>query len=248
MKKASIITIGNEVLSGQTLDTNAAYLGRRLLSIGIPVVSCYTVGDEVDLIVRGLGLASRDAGLVLVTGGLGPTGDDLTRQACAKFLGVELQLRDELLRKIRDFFTLRDLQMRERNKIQAYIPAGATALENKIGTAPGFTACKNDKLFFVMPGVPEEMVQMFEQSVLAKLSEFAGEQVVVVRKLKCFGTGESKIAELLGDLCQRGRNPLVNCTVRAGVITLDIVATAGDKAKAEEMAEKDERLVYELLG
>ncbi|UCF44071.1 MAG: competence/damage-inducible protein A [Planctomycetota bacterium] len=248
MKKASIITIGNEVLSGQTLDTNVAYLGRRLHSIGIPVVSCYAVGDEVDLIVRGLDLASRDASLVLVTGGLGPTGDDLTRQACAKFLGVELQLQDELLQKIRDFFTLRDMQMPETNRVQACIPAGATALENKIGTAPGFMACKNEKLFFVMPGVPVEMKQMFEQSVLAKLSEFAGEQVVVVRKLKCFGTGESKIAELLGDLCQRGRNPLINCTVRAGVITLDIIATAGDQAKAEAMAEKDEKLLYKLLG
>ncbi|UCC21973.1 MAG: competence/damage-inducible protein A [Planctomycetota bacterium] len=248
MKKASIVTIGNEVLSGQTLDTNAAYLGRKLLSIGIPAVSCYTVGDEVDLIVRGLELASGDADLVLVTGGLGPTGDDLTRQACAKFLGVDLQLQDELLQKIRKFFAMRDLQMPEANTIQAYIPTGAKAIENRVGTAPGFTACKNDKLFFVMPGVPVEMKQMFEESVLSRLSEFAGKQAVAVRKLKCFGTGESKIAELLGDLCQRGRNPLINCTVRAGVITLDIIATAGDKATAEGMAEKDEKLLDGLLG
>jgi nicotinamide-nucleotide amidase len=103
-------------------------------------------------------------------------------------------------------------------------------------------------LFFVMPGVPVEMKQMFEQSVLAKLSEFAGGRVVVMRKVKCFGTGESKIAELLGELCHRGRNPLINCTVRAGVITLDIIATAGDRAKAEEMAEKDEKLLDGLLG
>ncbi len=248
MKKASIVTIGNEVLDGQTLDTNAAYLGRKLLSIGIPVVSCYTVGDEVDLIVRGLELASGDADLVLVTGGLGPTGDDLTRQACAKFLGVELQVQEELLQKIREFFSVRDMQMPEANTVQAYIPAGAKVLENKVGTAPGFMACKNDKLFFVMPGVPVEMEQMFEESVLARLSEFAGGQVVVVRKLKCFGTGESKIAELLGELCHRGRNPLINCTVRAGVITLDIVATGRDKAKAEEMAEKDEQVICGLLG
>ena len=248
MKKASIVTIGNEVLSGQTLDTNAAYLGRKLLSVGIPVVSCYTVGDEVNLIVRGLELAGGDADLVLVTGGLGPTGDDLTRQAFANFLGVELQLQDELLQEIREFFVLRDLQMPEANRIQAYIPLGATAIENRVGTAPGFMACKNDKLFFVMPGVPVEMKQMFEESVLSRLSEFAGKQAVVVRKLKCFGTGESKIAELLGDLCQRGRNPLINCTVRAGVITLDIIATAGDKATAEEMAEKEEKLLSELLG
>lgn len=248
MKKVSIVSVGNEVLSGQTVDTNAAYLGSKLLSIGIPVVSCFTVGDEINLIVRGLDLASQDAEIVLVTGGLGPTGDDLTRQAFAEFLGVELQLEAELLQKMQGFFSLRKVPMPETNKIQACIPAGATVLENNLGTAPGFMVCKNDKLFFVMPGVPVEMKQMFEQSILVKLSEFGGGQVVIVRKLKCFGTGESKIAELLGDLCDRGRNPLINCTVRTGVTTLHIIATASDKVKAQEMAEKDEKLIVGLLG
>lgn len=248
MKKASIVSVGNEVLSGQTVDTNAAYLGSKLLSIGIPVVSCYTVGDEIDLIVRGLGLASQDAEIVLVTGGLGPTGDDLTRQAFAEFLGVELELQAELLEKMQDFFSMRKVPMPETNKIQAYIPTGATVLENKLGTAPGFMVCKNDKLFFVMPGVPVEMRQMFEQSVLVKLGEFGGGQVVIVRKLKCFGTGESRIAELLGELCDRGRNPLINCTVRTGVITVHIISTSEDKDRAQEMAEKDEKLIGRLLG
>ncbi len=248
MKKASIVSVGNEVLSGETVDTNAAYLGSKLLSVGIPVVSCYTVGDEIDLIVRGLGLAGQDAETVLVTGGLGPTGDDLTRQAFAEFLGVKLQLQAELLERIEGFFSVRKVPMPETNKIQAYIPTGATVLENKLGTAPGFMVCKNDKLFFVMPGVPVEMKQMFEQSILAKLGEFGGGQVVIVRKLKCFGTGESKIAELLGELCERGRNPLINCTVRTGVITVHIIATSEDKDVAQEMAEKDEKLIVGLLG
>ncbi|MHC4148105.1 MAG: competence/damage-inducible protein A [Planctomycetota bacterium] len=248
MKKASIVSVGNEILSGQTVDTNAAYLGSKLLSVGIPVVSCYTVGDEIDLIVRGLGLASQDAEIVLVTGGLGPTGDDLTRQAFAEFLGVELQLQAELLQKIQDFFSVRKVPIPETNKIQAYLPTGATVLENKLGTAPGFMVCNNDKLFFVMPGVPVEMKQMFERSVLSRLSEFGGGQVVIVGKLKCFGAGESKIAELLGELCERGRNPLINCTVRTGVITLHIIATAEDKDGAQEMAEKDEKLIVGLLG
>ncbi|GAI08335.1 unnamed protein product, partial [marine sediment metagenome] len=99
MKKASIVSIGNEVLSGQTLQTNAAYLSEKLLSIGIPVVSSYTIGDDIDLIVRALNLASSDADVVLTTGGLGPTDDDLTRQAFAKFLGTELQLQNVLLQK-----------------------------------------------------------------------------------------------------------------------------------------------------
>jgi len=256
MKKASIVSIGNELLSGQTISTNASYLSERLLSIGIPVISSYTIGDEIDLIVRALNLASSDADIVLATGGLGPTDDDLTRQAFAKFLGCELQLQEELLDKIQQRFANRNLQMSAKNKIQAYIPAGAKALENNLGTAPGIRAeytCpeqgrRKGKLLFALPGVPLEMKQMFEESVMPELQRFAGDQVVIIRKLKCFGTGESNIAEMLGDLMQRGRNPLINCTVEHGVITLTINATAEDKDTAQQIAEKDEKLLRDILG
>ena len=248
MRNASIISIGNEVLSGQTLDTNAAYLSTKLLSIGVLVVSSYTVADNIDLIVRSLKLASDDADVVLATGGLGPTDDDLTRQAFAKFLGTELQLQNELLRKIQDFFTSRNLQMPQKCAIQAYIPTGAKALANNIGTAPGIMAEVKGKLLIALPGVPSEMRQMFEESVLPEIKKLATDQAVVVRKLKCFGTGESNIAELLGHLCRRGRNPLINCTVEHGVITLQIIATAKDENRAQQMAEKDEKLLTKLLG
>jgi nicotinamide-nucleotide amidase len=248
MRKASIISIGNEVLSGQTVDTNASYLSGKLLSIGIPVVSSYTTGDDIDLIVRMLNLASGDADVVLVTGGLGPTDDDLTRQAFAKFLGSELELQGELLEKIQNIFTRREQPMPQKNKIQAYIPAGAKAIENNLGTAPGIRAESKGKLFFALPGVPFEMKEMFEKSVFAELKKFAGKQAVVVLKLKCFGAGESVIAEKLGDLMQRGRNPLINCTVQYGVITLHIIATAEDKGKAQRMAKKDEKTLRNILG
>ena len=248
MRKASIISIGNELLSGQTVDTNASYLSEKLLSIGIPVVSAYTSGDDIDLIVRMLNLASDDADLVLVTGGLGPTDDDVTRQAIAKFLGSELELQSELLEKIKNIFVLRERPMPERNKIQAYIPAGAKAIENNLGTAPGIRAESKGKLFFVMPGVPLEMKRMFEESVFPEIKKFAGKQAVVVLKLKCFGAGESAIAEKLGDLMRRGRNPLINCTVQYGVITLYILAAAEDKDKAQQMAEKDEKRMRNVLG
>ena len=251
MIKASIISIGNELLSGQTLDTNASYLSDKLLSIGIPVVSSYAVGDDVDSIVRALNLASDDADVVLTSGGLGPTDDDLTRQGFAKFLGAELQLENELLERIEDFFTGRNLQMPERNKVQAYIPSGAKALVNNIGTAPGITAEVKGKLLIALPGVPSEMKQMFEESVSPELrrlvSEF-GPVGMVVRKLKCFGAGESTIGELLGPVMQRGRNPLVNCTVEYGIITLHIIATAKNKDKAQQMAGKDEKLLRSILG
>ena len=248
MKKASIVSIGNELLSGQTVDTNASYLSGKLLSTGIPVVSSYTVGDDIDLIVRMLNLASGDADVVLVTGGLGPTDDDVTRQAFAKFLGVELKLENDLLEKIQDFFSRRNLQMPAKAKVQAYIPAGAKALTNNLGTAPGIRADIKGKLVIAMPGVPLEMKQMFEESVFAELKRFAGKQTVVVLKLKCFGAGESSIAEKLGDLMQRGRNPLINCTVQYGVITLQIIATAEDKERAQRMAEKGEKALRNILG
>ena len=248
MRKASIISIGNEVLIGQTVDTNASYLSGELLSIGIPVVSSYTVADDIDLIVRALNLASSDAELVLTTGGLGPTDDDLTRQAFAKFLGTELQLQNELLQKIQNLFAKRNMQMPEKNKVQAYIPAGAKALANNLGTAPGIIAQVKSKLLIAMPGVPSEMKQMFEESVVGELKRFATEQALVMRKLKCFGAGESDIAELLGSLCQRDRNPLINCTAKHGVITLYIIATAKDKIQAQQMAEKDEELLRNILG
>jgi nicotinamide-nucleotide amidase len=248
MRKASIISIGNEVLSGQTVDTNASYLSGKLLSIGIPVVSSYTAGDDIELIVQMLNLASGDADVVLVTGGLGPTDDDVTRQALAKFLGSELQLQSELLEKIQNIFAHRERPMPEKNKIQAYIPAGTKAIENNLGTAPGIRTESKGKLFFAMPGVPLEMKQMFEESVLAELKRFAGKGAIVVLKLKCFGAGESVIAEKLGDLMQRGRNPLINCTVQYGVITLHIIATAEDKGKAQRMAKKDEKTLRNILG
>ncbi len=248
MTKASIVSIGNELLSGQTIDTNASWLSGRLLSIGIPVVSSYTVGDDTDSIIRSFNLASSDADLVLATGGLGPTDDDLTRQAFAKFLDTELQLKNELLQKIQDFFTNRNLQMPQKCTIQAYIPAGAKALANSLGTAPGIMAEVKDKLLIVLPGVPSEMEQMFKEAVLPELKGFVADQAMVVRKLKCFGAGESNIAELLGNLCRRGRNPLINCTAEHGVITLHIIATAKDKIQAQQMAGKDEKLLRNKLG
>ena len=247
MIEASIVSIGNELLSGETVNSNAAHLSAELLTIGIPVVTSYAIGDEVDAIVLAFERACTDADIVLATGGLGPTDDDLTRQAMAKFLGVELQLHDDLLEKIERFFAGRALPMPMRNKIQAYIPAGAAALPN-IGTAPGIRAESRGKLFFALPGVPMEMKRMFAESVAPELKRLAGGQAVIVRKLRCFGAGESTVAELLGDRMQRGRNPLINCTVSSGVITLHVVASARNEPEAEQMARKDEESLRSVLG
>jgi len=246
MKKASIVTIGNEILSGLTVDTNASFLAIELQNIGIPVVSSYSVGDEIDAIARKLEMAGSDADIIVTTGGLGPTDDDVTRQAFAKFLGVELEFREELFKKLQDYFKLRKFPMPEKNRIQAFIPAGAEAIAN-IGTAPGILASWKGKLLIALPGVPREAEKMFE-SIVPELKQYAGTQALEARRLKCFGAGESTIAEMLGDMMRRDRNPLINCTVHEGIITLHIIAQAESKEKAVQMCEKDEKLLRRKLG
>jgi len=248
MKKASVISVGNELLDGQTVDTNAAFLGSELLCLGIPVTRRFTVGDEIDGIVRMLALACQEADFVLVTGGLGPTADDLTRQALAAFLGVELELRQDLLGQIKAFFDSRGRAMPQVNAIQAHIPAGTEAIPNDLGTAPGILARREGKVIAIMPGVPFEMRQMFGQSVVPVLREACSGQVVVVQRLRCFGEGESAIAERIGPAMQRGRNPLVNCTVDHGVVTLHVVATSDEPGKARRMADQEVESLRARLG
>jgi nicotinamide-nucleotide amidase len=248
MASASIVSIGNELLNGHTTDTNATFICQRLLSIGVPAASVYTVGDDISQIVRALKRAAEDAELVIATGGLGPTDDDVTRQAFAEFLKAELVFQEELLEHIRGFFERRGLKMADNNRVQAYLPAGAEAIANSLGTAPGIWAEIKGKVLVAMPGVPSEMKEMFESSVLPKLKVPAEGQVVVVKKLKCFGTGESNIAAMLGELMRRGRNPLVNSTVDCGVITLHIVAAEKDRKQAEELADKYVGIVRGRLG
>lgn len=251
MKKASLVSIGNELLSGQTVDSNAAFLSAKLLAVGIPVVSCYTVGDDIDSIADKLELASKDGDIVLMTGGLGPTDDDVTRQGLAKLLGTQLQLQEELLEKIDSYFASRGLQMPAKSKAQAYIPAGTKAIANNLGSAPGIMAELQNKLFIALPGVPSEMKGMFEESVLAHLTELVAKQgqvAIAVGKVKCFGASEAKIAELLGSMMERGRNPLINCTVAFGTITLHITATAKDAKLAQRLVQKEKKTLIDLLG
>jgi len=251
MSRASIVTIGNEILSGITVNTNAAYLADKLLSVGLSTVSSYTVTDEIDSIVRAIKAALEQADVIITTGGLGPTSDDITRQAVAKFLGVELELKKELLDKIEEFFSERGRQIRENNKRQAYLPAGTSVIENEIGTAPGIRAEKNEKIIFCLPGVPAEMKGMFESCVfgeLKRLVEESEQPVTVLRKVNCFGAGESAIAGMLEPFCARDRNPLINFTADCGVITVHIEASGKDYNEATKIAEAEQEKLVERLG
>jgi nicotinamide-nucleotide amidase len=246
--RACIISIGNELLDGQTVDTNAAFLGSELTGLGIPVASRFTVGDDLDKIVRVLGLACEDAEVILVTGGLGPTADDLTRQAVAAFLGVELQLKEELVRDVTAWFAHRGVPMPEINKTQAYLPVGAEAIANEMGTAPGVLARWDGRMIAVMPGVPFEMKEMFRRSVAPVLRAACADQAVAVRHLRCFGAGESAIAERIGPMMERGRNPLVNCTVHEGIVSLHVIASAAEADQAERLADRDAEILRAKLG
>lgn len=243
-----IISIGNELLSGQTVDTNAAWLSGELFEMGIATVGSWTVPDEQPRIVAAIRQASLDGNLILITGGLGPTDDDLTKQAVAAWLQVELEFHPKLLAQISDFFEKRGKKMPSKNRSQAYIPVGSTTLDNPLGTAPGFWACKDNTFLAVMPGVPAEMKRMFADQVMPRIAHSIEGPAVVSGKLRCFGAGESDIAQKLGDLMERGRNPLINCTCGSGDIVLHIVATAREKKTAQAMIEEDKTLLRKCLG
>jgi len=136
---AAIISIGNELLNGHTVDTNSNWLCGRLLSISIPVVYSCAIIDDIEEIKNAIEYASGKADIILITGGLGPTDDDLTRDGIARFLGVELEYHSEIEERIKKFFAARKCPMPEKNKVQAYLPAGASEIENSLGTAPGLT-------------------------------------------------------------------------------------------------------------
>ena len=247
MKSSCIISVGNELLCGHTVNTNAAYLGQRLMELGLPVIEAVTVGDDIDQIVTTIQQAGSHAEIVIITGGLGPTDDDVTRQAVARFLGVDLVQDDRLLEQIQAFFVDRQREMPARNAIQAHIPAGAEAIENPVGTAPGIYAQVETTQLFVVPGVPSEMRYLFDHWIAPKLETERGKQALAVRRLNCFGIGESDLAERLGDLMRRDRNPLINCTVHFGVITLHIMAAGPDQQQAEDLAQADEAALRDLL-
>ena len=247
-KNASVICIGNELLSGETIDTNKAWLGRELTILGIPLSVAFTIRDDVDVIADTIALAAAQSDIILITGGLGPTDDDVTREGLAKYLGVELELHPEQLKVIEDFFKARGSVMAEKNKCQAYLPAGTEFIENPLGTAPGILSKCEGKIIACMPGVPSEMKNMFHDSVKGVFSDFGKQQSVVVRKLKCTGAGESTIAQALGDEMLRGRNPLVNCTCHGCVITLHVIATAENADRASAMADEKVGQLNQLLG
>jgi nicotinamide-nucleotide amidase len=223
---AEVISVGTELTTGASLDTNSQWLSLELAAIGIPVSYHTTVADDLAALAGVIRTAAARSEITILTGGLGPTLDDLTRQALAEVLGVELVLDPASLEFISSLFKRFKREMPERNVIQAHFPAGTEPIPNLRGTAPGIWAkiprAGGFCLFAALPGVPSEMKRMFAQEVVPRLP--AGNRVIRRARINCFGVGESQAEEMLGDLTARGRDPEIGITVHEATITLRIVA------------------------
>lgn len=248
---AEIIAIGSELTCGSKLDTNSQWLSRELESLGWTVTRHTTLSDDMNAIVNEFRAASERARVVLITGGLGPTLDDITRDALAEAFQQRLVRDTESLQQIEALFAARGKVMPERNHRQADRPEKSLALPNSCGTAPGIlmrveTSGRHSCLFAAMPGVPAEMRPMYERQVQPHLLD--SNMIMCRRVIRTFGYGESEAERLLGDLTARGRNPEVGITASEAVISLWVTARATSQDTAETMCEDTLRLIRERLG
>jgi nicotinamide-nucleotide amidase len=250
---AETIAIGTELTSGAKLDTNSQWLSLELAAAGIAVHYHTTLADDLQANINAFRVAVDRADLIVITGGLGPTLDDLTREALARMLGVGLVLHEPSLEIIRGMFARRGREMPERNVIQAMFPQGSTPIPNPRGTAPGIwleipRGTRPPCLVAALPGVPSEMKPMFREQILPKLGSLATGRVIRHARLQCFGLGESAAEELLGDITARGRDPEVGITVHEATITLRIVAEAPSPDTAQDKILATRQQILERLG
>jgi nicotinamide-nucleotide amidase len=252
--RAEIISIGDELTSGQRLDTNSQWLSQRLYEIGIPVAFHTTVGDDLDSNIEVFRAAIARADVVISTGGLGPTADDLTRDAIAGAASVELIEDAGALKHIQKLFARRKREMPERNKLQAQFPRGSRVVPNPEGTAPGidFTIERPEKTpsrVIALPGVPAELFTMWNETIGPTLAAAQPERRVIChRRIKCFGVGESDLEAMLPDMIRRKREPLVGITVHGATITLRITSSGANEAACQHAMEPTAAEIYKLLG
>ncbi|MEL7002331.1 MAG: competence/damage-inducible protein A [Bacteroidota bacterium] len=193
--KAELLTIGDEILYGQILDTNSKWMSEELDKVGIKTVRKTTVGDIKEDIMEAFRDAEKRADIVLITGGLGPTNDDLTKPCLAEYFDCEIQMNEEALVEVDEFFKSKELELSGVNRLQAALPVCCEKVSNKIGTAPGMWFERNGKVFVSMPGVPQEMKLMMTDTIIPKLQEVFQTAVIYHKLVKTIGIGESWLAE-----------------------------------------------------
>lgn len=253
--RAEVISIGDEITSGVRVDTNTAWISKRLGDIGIRVAFHSTVGDELQDNIDVFRIAAHRADIVISTGGLGPTQDDLTRHAIGRMAGVELVKNQNVLDHIKQMYTRRGRDMPSNNEIQAWFPVGASVIDNPEGTAPGIDFRgsvshengEKEYRIFALPGVPVEMKQMWEATIEPELKQ--GQDFVIAHHtVHCFGSGESQIETMLPDLVKRGRDPSVGITASSATISLRVSTRAQTLRQCHEKMKPTIATINECLG
>ncbi len=239
-----IISVGTEILLGNIVNTNAAYLSEKCAGLGL---SCYyqdVVGDNEERLFETIKLALSRADILLLSGGLGPTQDDLTKEVAAKAFGKELYLHEETKEAIRKFFEERGLEITDNNWKQAMVPEGCIVMENPNGTAPGIIMAQDNKHVVLMPGPPNEMVPMFETSVMPYLSRLQS-CVIYSQTVKICGVGESKAESMVSDLIAAQTNPTIATYAKTGEVHLRVTARAEDEKEARKLVKP---MIKDLKG
>jgi nicotinamide-nucleotide amidase len=248
--KAEIIAIGSELLLGQIVDTNSSYIAKRLAENGIELVQTATVGDDLQQMEEVIRGAANRSQIVITTGGIGPTEDDLTREVIAEVFQRPLTFQPHLMEQIETLFKKRGFRMVESNRKQAYIPKGSIPIENPKGTAPGFIVEHSNGSIISIPGVPPEMEYLMENTVIPYLRKRFDikHEVIQYRVLRACGLGESAIGLQIKDLMKESQNPSVGTLASIGDIRIRITAKAQNPEEASNLIQKMEQEIRKRLG
>jgi nicotinamide-nucleotide amidase len=245
--QAEVITSGSELLLGQLVDTNSAFIARTLRSIGLNLFYKTTVGDNEERMMEAVRTAMSRSDIIITTGGLGPTVDDVTRPAVARATGRTLEFRPELLEQIEARFKSFGVRMSENNRRQAFIPSGSIAIENPVGTAPAFIVEHERWILISLPGVPSEMEYLLTRKIVPYLKEKLDlHEVIVTRTLHALALGESRIDTVISDL-ETGSNPTVGLSAHPGQTDIRIAAKAASEQEAQALIAPIEAQVRERL-
>lgn len=245
--KAEIITVGTEILLGDIVNTNSQFLAKELASIGVEVYYQETVGDNETRLLNLLEEAFKRSDIVITTGGLGPTNDDITKEIAAKYFNQELVFYSDIWENIKYYFEKLGLKPTENNKKQAYFPKDCIILDNPNGTAPGVILKKENKMIILLPGPPKEMIPMFNNSVKSYLQSLT-DYKLVSKTLRFIGIGESELEEKLIDIINSQSNPTIAPYAKENEVTLRITAKSKDYEKANDLIKSIEDKIKDRVG